>query len=112
VLSTDTNIICNSDITLLTSSDAYLSFVLCVNDIKDFLGAAIQRLKNDEMRGWLVYLYNVYYFVVVYNLKGEKLLAEFTVQFLKFDNHLSSMNLHGSFCFKPLLKAFKMNSLD
>lgn len=75
----NTDVIRDSYITLLASANPDLVLVLGVDYIKYFLGAATERLENNVVRVRLLYLYDVDDFVVMGYLKGEVLLAQFTV---------------------------------
>lgn len=109
----DRNIIRDADIRFLPSTNLQMWFILCINNVEDFLGywSRIYAFKYDVVLLRLVNIYNIYYSIIVSYLKWEYLFAQFTIHFLEFNNNLSLMYLHGPFCLKPSLEAFQMNRI-
>jgi hypothetical protein len=83
MISWDTNVIYNPNITVLPSPYFDRRLILCVHDVEYFLGVATQRLKYDEVFIWLLDIHYIHNLIIEYHWVRKHLFAQLAVQFFE-----------------------------
>ena len=107
-----TDIISDSNITFLASSNFYMRTVFRVDDIEYLLrdSSWVNGLQYNEIALWFFNIHNINDSLIVSNLEWEELFADLTIKFFEFNHNLLFVNFDCPFSLEPSFQAFKMDA--
>ena len=97
--STDTDVISDPNVTILTSSNPYMLLVFSIDDVENLLwdSSRIDWFKDDIVSSRFLNVNDIDYSVIVSNLEWENLLTKLAIELFELYDYLAPVHFHCTF---------------